>query len=64
MPGGIDVGRALSASVPVVALSGYGTPQDVRESTTAGFSEHLVKPVDPMVVCTTIEKILAERSQA
>ena len=50
--------------MPVVALSGYGTPQDVRESTTAGFSGHSVKPVDPMVVCTTIEKILAERSQA
>jgi len=61
---GIDVGRALSGSVPVVALSGYGTPQDVREFTTAGFSGHLVKPVDPIVVCTTIEKILAERSQA
>jgi PAS domain S-box-containing protein len=61
---GIDVGRALSGSVPVVALSGYGTPQDVRESTTAGFSGHLVKPVDPMVVFKTIEKILAERSQA
>jgi len=37
--------------------------QDVRESTTVGFSSHLVKPVDPIVVHTSIGKFLAERSQ-
>ena len=31
---------------PAVALSGYGTEQDVRNSRAAGFAEHLTKPVD------------------
>ena len=39
------------------------TLQDVRESTADGFSSHLFKPVDPIVVQTTIGKFLAERSQ-
>jgi|KBSMisStaDraftv2_1062788.scaffolds.fasta_scaffold30138_4 hypothetical protein len=30
---------------------------------TVGFSGHLVKPIDSIAVHTTIEKILAERSQ-
>jgi hypothetical protein len=37
-------------------------PDDARESTTAGFSGHLVEPIDPIVVHPTIERILAERS--
>jgi signal transduction histidine kinase/ActR/RegA family two-component response regulator len=31
--------------IPGVALSGYGSEDDLRESREAGFSEHLVKPV-------------------
>jgi len=29
-----------------IAMSGYGMEEDVRRSREAGFSEHLVKPVD------------------
>ena len=29
-----------------IAVSGFGTEQDIAESRQAGFSEHLVKPVD------------------
>jgi CheY-like chemotaxis protein len=32
--------------LPGIALSGYGTDADVNESTSAGFSAHLTKPVD------------------
>ena len=28
-----------------IAMSGYGMEEDVRQSLTAGFSEHLVKPI-------------------
>ncbi len=28
-----------------IALSGYGTEQDVAKATAAGFSAHLVKPI-------------------
>jgi PAS domain S-box-containing protein len=34
------------AGAVMVALSGYGQPQDVAASQAAGFSRHLVKPVD------------------
>jgi signal transduction histidine kinase/DNA-binding response OmpR family regulator len=31
----------------IVALSGYGTEEDRRKSLTAGFDNHIVKPLDP-----------------
>lgn len=41
--------RALpgGAGVTLVALSGWGRPQDMARSREAGFDEHLVKPVSP-----------------
>lgn len=30
----------------IVAVSGYGQPEDLRRSTEAGFDHHLVKPID------------------
>jgi CheY-like chemotaxis protein len=30
----------------IIALSGYGQPQDRRRSQAAGFDRHLVKPID------------------
>ena len=36
---------ALAGAV-MIALSGYGQPQDVAKSKRAGFAAHLVKPVD------------------
>ena len=34
------------SSVPAIALSGFGSPEDIAESRSAGFSLHLTKPVD------------------
>lgn len=40
--------RARDARRPVlIALTGYGQPEDRRRATEAGFDEMLVKPVDP-----------------
>ena len=38
---------ALGAHVRLVAVTGYGQPEDRRRARDAGFDEHLVKPVDP-----------------
>jgi signal transduction histidine kinase len=45
---GIDLLKALRAKGEVfgIALSGYGMEEDIRRSGEAGFSHHLVKPVD------------------
>jgi len=45
---GIDLLKALRAKRDVfgIALSGYGMEEDIRRSGEAGFSHHLVKPVD------------------
>ncbi|WP_298233300.1 response regulator [uncultured Azohydromonas sp.] len=59
---GIDVGRELCGSCPVIALSGYGTPSDVERSTRAGFSGHVVKPADPSAVHSLVQRVLAQRA--
>jgi CheY-like chemotaxis protein len=45
---GIDIMRELSqrTSLRGIALSGFGTEDDLRRSIEAGFDEHLVKPVN------------------
>jgi signal transduction histidine kinase/CheY-like chemotaxis protein len=44
---GLDLMRELSGQgLRGIALSGYGTEKDVRDSREAGFSRHLTKPID------------------
>ena len=55
---GHDLMRYLVArgrSLPAIALSGYGTAADIKESMQAGFLDHLVKPV----TFATLENALA-----
>lgn len=56
---GIEVGRALSKDLPVVALSGYGREQDRARSRDAGFVAHLVKPADPAEVHAQLSRVLS-----
>jgi CheY-like chemotaxis protein len=47
---GYQVAQALRAKLGrlrLVAVTGYGQPEDKRRARDAGFDEHLVKPVDP-----------------
>jgi CheY-like chemotaxis protein len=58
---GIDVARKLrqhpeTATAHVVALTGWGTDDDRRQTSEAGFDLHLTKPTDP----STLERLLAE----
>jgi CheY-like chemotaxis protein len=53
LPGidGYEVARRIRASLGsaifLVALTGYGEPDDRRRAPEAGFDAHVVKPVDP-----------------
>ena len=47
--------RRMARDVRLVALSGYGQPQDRARSSEAGFDEHLVKPVDPATLGEVIQ---------
>jgi CheY-like chemotaxis protein len=53
LPGldGYELARQIRASVGgvhifLVAVTGYGDPDDLRRARAAGFDSHLVKPVD------------------
>lgn len=45
---GLELMERLQAETPLpgIALSGFGSPEDVEMSRSAGFSEHLTKPVE------------------
>ncbi len=46
------------ADLHMIALSGYGQPEDVRRALAAGFDEHLVKPVDVNRLQATVSRLL------
>jgi PAS domain S-box-containing protein len=67
LPGlsGIEVARELRRhpemkSTRLVALTGWGQPEDRRRTEEAGFDRHLIKPVD----ADAIERLLAEYAAA
>jgi CheY-like chemotaxis protein len=39
--------RRLGKGVFLVALTGYGQPEDRRRALEAGFDAHIVKPIEP-----------------
>ena len=61
---GIALGEALSARLPVIALSGFGSAEDVRRTTAAGFARHLVKPADPEDIHAVVMSVLAQARTA
>jgi CheY-like chemotaxis protein len=59
---GIDLLRMLRDRQPVkaIALSGFGMEDDIRRSREAGFSEHLVKPINLQKLEEAIQHVAAE----
>ncbi|MDB5225740.1 MAG: sensor hybrid histidine kinase [Candidatus Adlerbacteria bacterium] len=61
---GYEVGKRLraelGAQVALVALTGYGQPEDRERARQAGFDDHLVKPVS----IVDVERILAQLRRA
>src|SRR5262245_5120411 len=41
----------------LVALTGYGRPEDVRRARESGFDAHLTKPVDPDALSKTLSTL-------
>jgi CheY-like chemotaxis protein len=47
---------ALEATL-IVAMTGYGQPDDLKRSMDAGFDRHLVKPVDPAAIEHLLDQV-------
>ena len=63
---GLDLMKALrdAQGTKGIALSGFGTDEDVASSEAAGFSAHLTKPVDWDRLRAEIEKLTAAKGSA
>ena len=71
MPGmnGHEVARAVRATpglagVGLVALTGWGAPDDVEQATAAGFDRHLTKPVSLDALEAALAAVMAARPGA
>ena len=49
----------LNTALPGIALSGFGSEQDVNQAKEAGFAEHLTKPINFERLEKTIQSLLA-----
>src|SRR5262249_44464207 len=59
---GLDLLRELrEPAIPAIALSGYGSEDDMRESRSTGFALHLVKPVLAEVLDEAIVRLVRSR---
>jgi two-component system CheB/CheR fusion protein len=47
--------------LPSIALSGYGTQQDIERSRAAGFQVHLIKPVSPQQLQAAIDQLYKQQ---
>ncbi len=59
---GYELAHALRVRLPglkLVALTGYGQPDDRARTSAAGFDAHLVKPVSIANITRTLEELLA-----
>jgi len=58
---GYEVARRMRELGPrcpyLIALTGYGQPDDVQRARDAGFDAHLLKPVDPDALASTLSAI-------
>jgi CheY-like chemotaxis protein len=63
---GFSVAGALrrdpaTSQARLIAVTGYGRPEDRTRALEAGFDEHLVKPVDPVAL---LARLAAAASKA
>jgi signal transduction histidine kinase/CheY-like chemotaxis protein len=70
LPGmdGFEVARRIratpaGASVHLVALTGYGQPEDRDRALRNGFDEHLVKPIAPAALASVLASVTSKRMQ-
>jgi len=60
---GRDVMREVKTryNLPAIALSGYGTDEDIRTSLEAGFAEHLTKPVSFQTLRMAVQRLAGKQ---
>ena len=51
-------------SLPIVALTGYGTKQNEPRLIAAGFDAYFVKPVDPAEVGVAVRDLIVRKSSS
>jgi CheY-like chemotaxis protein len=66
LPGisGIDVARSIRAAaatrdITLIAITGWGQPQDRARTTDAGFDFHFTKPVDVLELNKAIDSVVS-----
>ncbi|MCB0324878.1 MAG: response regulator [Bdellovibrionales bacterium] len=64
---GYELAQALRANqglsdTTLISISGYGRPEDHRQSSDAGYRRHLVKPLDYDALDALLVELAAERS--
>jgi PAS domain S-box-containing protein len=61
---GLELMRRLQSSHPIrgIAISGFGTEDDMRRSREAGYDTHLTKPVDINRLLDAIERVAAKNT--
>ncbi|MDD5348678.1 MAG: response regulator [Chthoniobacteraceae bacterium] len=52
--------RSIRPDIPGIAISGFGTDEDIRQSQAAGFEEHLIKPLNTAALCAVIQRIASK----
>jgi CheY-like chemotaxis protein len=55
--------REWGRRAAVIAVTGYGTPEDRAKSAAAGFDLHLLKPVSSVVMAETLLRVAAGLAQ-
>ena len=55
--------QVWGSAVVIIALSGWGQDADRIRSRGAGFDRHMVKPVDPHELYTTINAVGDDRTE-
>ena len=46
------------ATATLIALTGYGQPQDQQRAREAGFDAHVSKPADPQAILAMLARIV------
>jgi CheY-like chemotaxis protein len=48
-------------SMPAIALTAFSRMEDRAQALAAGFQEHLVKPLDPQMLISTVLRLCSPR---
>ena len=52
--------HGFQSKIAGVALSGFGMAEDIERSNSAGFHEHLIKPVDFALLRKALNRVAAK----